>query len=100
MPAEKIDEYIRDSRIDEPEFFPEESAAPLLFSRLQTQWVRSPSGSLNGLNYASIEPVARILAIDLNELVLNRLQIMESHVLKEMSERDRRSRAQRQVHRR
>ncbi len=99
-PPDQIEAYVQQYRIDEPEFFPEEAAAPRLFARLQTQWVRSPSGSQIGLVYASLEPVARILAIDLNESVLNRLQIMESHILKEMSERDRRSRAQRQVHRR
>jgi hypothetical protein len=97
-PAEEVDELVRQARIMEPEFFPHEAAAPLLFSRLQTQWLRSATGSLTGLNYAALEPIARIIKIDLDETVLTNIQIMESHVLREFAERDRRSRTKHQVH--
>jgi len=97
---DEIQEYIKQSRIEEPEFFPDEADAPILFSRLQTQWQRGGTGSITGLNYASLEPVARILNIKLDASLLTRLQLMESHVLKELAARDRTSRAQRQIHRR
>ncbi len=97
-PPDQIDAYIQQFRVDEPEFFPDESGAPVLFSRLQTQWQRNGTGSLTGLNYMAIEPVARMLEVEMTPQVFTHLQVMESHVLKEMSERDRRSRAQRQIH--
>lgn len=52
------------------------------FLKLQTQWTISPMGDRVGLNYASVESVARILCITLDEPLFEQVQTMEDELLK------------------
>lgn len=54
------------------------------FMRLQTQWVISPMGERVGLNYAGVEPCARMSDIKMTPDLFEKVQIMELAALKEM----------------
>lgn len=52
------------------------------FLKLQTQWLVSPMGERVGLNYASVEAVARVLGISLTPSLFEQVQVMEDETLK------------------
>jgi hypothetical protein len=52
------------------------------FLKLQTQWTVSPMGDRVGLNYASVESVARISGIKLDSDLFEQVQVMEEEVLR------------------
>lgn len=97
-----IDRLISDLRATLPplELTLEEGKAAALFARLQTQWTYSPAGGLVGISYDALQFVSQTLDIEVTGPVLRMFQTMENEVVKEVRERDRRSRAQRQTRRR
>jgi hypothetical protein len=61
---------------------PDEADAFALFGSLDTQWRRHPlTGTRLGIDYAAIEPVARMLGIGMTPRLLIDVQIMEAAVL-------------------
>lgn len=64
------------------ELCPDEADAAALFFALNTQWRRHPmSGTRLGLDYAAIEPTARMLEIKMTPQLLTDLRDMEGAAL-------------------
>ena len=68
---------------EEPvELAPDEAEAVGLFFALDTQWRRhAMTGSRLGLDYASIEPTARMLSVPMRPQLLSDLRAMEGAAL-------------------
>lgn len=66
----------------------DEGLAAALFLGLSTQWRSAGlSAALTGLDYAAIEPAARMLDIDLTPRLFLDLRLMEGEALAAMNER-------------
>lgn len=62
-----------------------------VFSRVQSQWRRgAQSGLPEGLDYAGVESVARIMGVELTDGVFECLQVMEVTATKEFLDRAKR----------
>ncbi len=70
------------------ELAPDEVEAFALFRSLDTQWRRHPmTGTRLGIDYAAIEPVARMLEIGMTPRLLLDVQVMEAAVIELQAER-------------
>lgn len=73
------------------ELAPDEWEAVSLFFALDTQWRRAGlAGERAGLDYAAVEPTARMLGIDVKPRLLHDLRAMEDAALAAFAERARR----------
>lgn len=59
----------------------ENGAAFRLFTALTTQWRRGPDGTPVGLDYAAIEPTARMLDLTAEADLFERLRVLEHAAL-------------------
>jgi len=66
------------------ELFPANAEIVELFVTLATQWRHAPTGQPAGLDYAAIEPTARLVGIDLDPTTFAGLRLMEAAVLREL----------------
>lgn len=70
------------------ELVEDEADAVALFQALGTQWRRCAfTGARLGVDYAAIEPVARMLSIDVTPRLFTDLRIMEDAAVAQMAKR-------------
>lgn len=68
----------------------DEGRAALLFVGLETQWRTGGIAAVpTGLDYAAIEPTARLLGLELDGALFMDLQLMEGEALRAIAERER-----------
>jgi hypothetical protein len=63
----------------------------MLFLALSTQWMRSMSGLPTGLNYAALEPAARMMDIAMSSQLFTDIRSLEAGALSYFAERARKS---------
>lgn len=88
-PQDEIDQAIADGQKN-PELclLPHEIIACKVFMRCSTQWKRGEmNGNLIGLDYSGVEQIAKYIGVSLDEKIFTALQVMESAVVTELSER-------------
>ncbi|MFN3371638.1 MAG: DUF1799 domain-containing protein [Sphingomonadaceae bacterium] len=68
----------------------DEGRAAMLFLGLETQWRMAGMGAVpTGIDYAALEPTARLLGIKLDGALFMDLRLMEGEALKTIAERQR-----------
>lgn len=57
-----------------------------LFTQCQTQWRRSPSGAITGLDYAGVKTAAELEGVSMTPALFEQIRVMEKTVLEVVNE--------------
>lgn len=93
MPAEELEnlnapseivEQIRAKNSSVAAFYvmPENWQACLIFMRLGTQWIVSPTGEVGGLNYTAVEILFKMERVKNRKQIFEDIQTIEAEVVK------------------